>query len=306
MVSAFPLASLLVRLERERNTVKRNPSQSRTLVSFRTALAYSDRMALPFGAMSGMAAGSVTVPSLRAGECQVWWASPAAGRSELLALLDAGEHARWSRFRRDEDRARYLAAHALARLVLAGHLGTSAAELGFSAVCRHCGGTDHGKPRLLTGGIEFSLSHSGERVVLAVTRDAAVGVDVEQLNPRRDVAALIPEILSATERRALAALPAAASALALLRYWTRKEALLKATGDGLAVALSTITVTPPPAPPALVAWAAAPPLEAEAHLFDLNPGPGHVASLAVLGPRLAVVERDADGLLAALPFAGSA
>ena len=82
---------------------------------------------------------------------------------------------------------------------------------------------------------------------------------------------------------------------------TRKEALLKATGDGLAVAPATITVTPPDAPPALVAWTAAPPLASAAHLFDLDPGPGHVASLAVLGARLAVVERDGDGLLAASP-----
>jgi len=259
-------------------------------------------MALPFGAMSGMAAGSVTVPSLRAGECQVWWASPAAGHRELLSLLDANERGRWSRFRRDEDRARYLVAHALARLVLAGHLGAPAAELGFSAACRHCGGTDHGKRRLrAAGGIEFSLSHSGGRVVLAVARDAALGVDVERLNARRDVAALIPAVLSAAEQHALAALPAAENALAVLRCWTRKEALLKATGDGLAVAPATITVTPPDASPALVAWAAAPPLAAEAHLFDLNPGPGHVASLAVLGPRLAVVERDADRLLATGP-----
>ena len=246
-----------------------------------------------------MAEAPVPVPSLRTGECQVWWARPAAGHNELLSLLDAGEHARWSRFRRDEDRARYLAAHALARLVLAAHLGTAAAGLGFAAVCRQCGGTDHGKPRLRRGNIEFSLSHSGERVVLAVARDAALGVDVERLNARRDIAAVIPEVLSAAEQHALAAVPAAEErALALLRYWTRKEALLKATGDGLAVAPATITVTPPDAPPSLVAWAAALPLEVEAHLFDLNPGPGHVASLAVLGPRLAVVERDADRLLA--------
>jgi 4'-phosphopantetheinyl transferase len=267
-----------------------------------TVLAYFPPMALSFGAMSGMA-GSATVPSLRAGECQIWWARPVAEHGALLALLDAGERGRWSRFHRDEDRARYLAAHALARIVLAGHLGASAAGLGFATVCGQCGGTDHGKPQLrAAGGIAFSLSHSGERVVLAVARDAAVGVDVERLNARRDVAGLIPAVLSAAEQHTIA-VPAAAGALALLRYWTRKEALLKATGHGLAIAPATITVTPPDAPPALVAWTAAPPLEADAHLFDLNPGPGHVASLAVLGPRLAVVERDAQGLLAALPVA---
>ena len=247
-----------------------------------------------------MVTASVTVPPLRAGECQVWWARP-AGTRELLALLDAGERRRCARFDRDEDRARYLAAHALARLVLAGHLGIPAPALTFEATCRRCGASDHGKPRLgvAGGGLEFSLAHSGAHVVLAVARDAAVGVDVERLTTQRDFAALAPAVLSAAERPAVAALPDAEHPAAVLRYWTRKEALLKATGDGLGIAPTALTVTPPDAAPALVAWQAAAPLNVAAHLFDLGPGPGHVASLAILGPRLAIVERDGDELLAA-------
>jgi 4'-phosphopantetheinyl transferase len=253
-------------------------------------------------AMSGMTMASVTIPPLQAGECQVWWARPATGARELPALLDQGERGRCARFQRDEDRARYLAAHALARLVLAAHLGVPAPALAFEAVCRQCGASDHGKPRLGAAGrgVEFSLSHSGGRVVLAVARDAAVGVDVERLDASRDFAALMPAMLSVAEQRTVAALPDAEHAGAMLRYWTRKEALLKATGDGLRVAPASLTVTPPDAPPALVAWDVTPALGAAAHLFDLSPGPGHVASLAILGPRLAVVERDGDGLLGAL------
>ena len=252
-----------------------------------------------------MVMASVTVPPLRAGECQVWWARP-AGTRELLALLDSGERCRCARFDRDDDRARYLAAHALARLVLAAHLGIPAPAITFQATCRQCGASDHGKPRLgIAGaGLDFSLAHSGARVALAVARDAAVGVDVERLNARRDFAALVPAVLSAAEQSAVAALPDGARAAAVLRYWTRKEALLKASGDGLRVAPAALTVTAPDAPPALVAWEAAAPLDAAAHLFDLSPGPGHVASLAILGPRLGVVERDGDELLAALSSAG--
>jgi 4'-phosphopantetheinyl transferase len=248
----------------------------------------------------------MTVPPLRPGECQVWWARPAAGTPELLALLDSGERGRCARFDRDDDRARYLAAHALARLVVASHLGVPAPTLTFQATCRQCGASDHGKPRLgIAGaGLDFSLSHSGARVVLAVARDAAVGVDVERLNARRDFTALMPAVLSAAEQPMIAALPDGERAAAVLRYWTRKEALLKATGDGLRVAPAALTVTPPDAPPALVAWEATAPLAAAAHLFDLSPGSGHVASLAVLGPRLGVVERDGDALLAALSSAG--
>ena len=251
--------------------------------------------------MSSPIAASVVVPPLRPGECQVWWARPAPGTRELLALLDTDERGRCARFHRDEDRARYLAAHALARLVLAEHLGVPAPALTFHATCRHCGARDHGKPRLgvAGGGLEFSLSHSGARVVLAVARDAAVGVDVERLNAQRDFAALVPAVLSAAEQLALAALPDAERAGAVLRYWTRKEALLKATGYGLGIAPPALTVTAPDAPPALVAWEARPPLDGAAHLFDLRPGAGHVASLAILGRRLAVVEHDGDGLLAA-------
>jgi 4'-phosphopantetheinyl transferase len=237
---------------------------------------------------------------LRAGECQVWWARTDAARDELAALLDGGERARLSRFRRAEDRARYLAAHVLTRLVLAAHLGMAPAALRFVRMCRHCGAVDHGKPRLgEPAGIDFSLSHSGGRVVLAVARGGAVGVDVERLRAPRDLDGLIAAALSPGEQAVVTALPAAERSAALLRSWTRKEALLKATGDGLAVALPAVIVTPPDAPPALVAWEAARPLDSEAHLFDLTPGEGHVASLAVLGPRLAVVECSADRLLAA-------
>ena len=229
----------------------------------------------------------------------MWWARPAGAR-ELLALLDSGERGRCARFDRDDDRSRYLAAHALARLVLAGHLGIPAPTLAFEATCRQCGASDHGKPRLGAAGtgVEFSLSHSGARVVLAVARDVAVGVDVERLNRQRDFAALAPAVLSGAEQLAVAALPDAERAAAVLRYWTRKEALLKATGDGLGVAPTALTVTPPDAAPALVAWEAAAPLNVAPHLVDLSPGPGHVASLAMLGRRLAIVERDGDELLA--------
>lgn len=239
-----------------------------------------------------------SAPPLRAGECHVWWASPAAAGAPLVALLDAAERERWSRFRRDEDRARYLVAHALKRIVLAGYLGVPPGALAFAARCPRCGGA-HGKPRLGEpyGALEFSLSHSGDRVALAVARGVPVGVDVERLAPERDRGSLAAAVLSAAEQETMAALPQARRGAALLRYWTRKEALLKATGDGLAVAPTSLTVSAPEAAPALLAWAAEPPLGARVALFDLDPGPRHIASLAVLGACVAIAERDAGDLL---------
>lgn len=245
---------------------------------------------------------AMVVPLLGERECQVWWARPSAALPVLLDLLDEGERARWSRFLREEDKARYLVSHAMLRLVLAAHSGIPPRDIRFSTICRYCG-QSHGKPELAEGdgGLQFSLSHSGEQAVVAVCRAVPLGIDVEQAKPERDRVPLIPTVLSEAERRAIEALPRDRQDLAFLRYWTRKEALLKATGHGLAIPLTSLTVTAHDAAPELVSWTAEPPLEAPVHFVDLAAAaPDHFASLAMLGGRLDVVERDAAALFAAI------
>jgi 4'-phosphopantetheinyl transferase len=248
--------------------------------------------------VSGLA--NEVIPPLPADECHVWWASPQAAAPHLLPLLSQAEHTRMNRFGQDADRARYLVARALARTVLSAHLGIPPREITFSTVCRHCGGP-HGKPAVAGASkpVELSISHSGERVVLAVARDVPLGVDVERLESRVNPAGLIKRTLSGPERDLLATVPEADRTVAFLTYWTRKEALLKATGHGLAISPAHLTLTAPDVPPALLSWDARSPLEAPARLYDLSPGPGHLAALATLGgAELRVVERDAHALLA--------
>jgi len=232
---------------------------------------------------------------LSEGVCQVWWADAVEPRDDLLDLLDERERASWARLRRPPDRALYLTAHALARLVLAEPLGMAPGEIRFSVTCRRCAG-EHGKPRVVAPvPVELSLSHSGRRAVVAVALGVPIGVDVEVEALRGSD---VPRIaLSPAERAVLDRLPEAARAPGFLRYWTRKEALVKATGDGLMVELARVTVSGPDSPPALLAWPEEPPLPAPAHLVDLDPGPGYAASLASLGRPLRVVEGDATALL---------
>jgi 4'-phosphopantetheinyl transferase len=232
-----------------------------------------------------MVTDPLPIPPLAPGQCQIWWAEPTSSR--LVTTLTPAERDRAAEFRHEEDRARYVVAHALARHVLAAQTGIPAPALAFSTRCDHCGAM-HGKPRLdpPLGAPDFSIAHSGQRVLLAVAH-ATVGVDVEAIRPLGEELSL--RILSAADRSA-----------ALLRYWTRKEALLKATGHGLAISPHRLTVTAPAQPAALVAWAAAPPLAAEVHLQDLNPGPDHVGCLAILGSRPEIREFDAGELLAAI------
>jgi 4'-phosphopantetheinyl transferase len=236
----------------------------------------------------------------------VWWATT-ADRPWLRPLLDEDERHRAARLRRTLDRDRYVTAHALVRILLGHRTGVPPEALRFDTTCRRCGG-DHGKPRLAgaerDAGVAFNLAHAGNRVVVAVTTGADVGVDVESARDfgSQTVETLSAEILSPVERAHYAGIPSTQRARALAVWWTRKEAVLKATGDGLAVPPSLVTVTPPWAPPAVTSWdpGVGQPSGTDpvARLRDLGPGGPYVACVAVMGAgALAVTEGDADELL---------
>lgn len=164
--------------------------------------------------------------------CGVWWEVPSR-RADLEArasLLSGDERARADRLRRPADRTNFIAAWSLAREVLAQVSDVAPDRLTFSRTCAHCGHPTHGKPFLPGSALDFSLSHAGDRVALAVSERAQVGVDVE----RRDepTAGLAPLVLHPDEH--------ARSDQALVRAWVRKEAVLKCTGHGLAVPMPSI------------------------------------------------------------------
>jgi 4'-phosphopantetheinyl transferase len=241
------------------------------------------------------------VPPLEAGACQVWWARPADARPAHDRLLEPAERARRARLLRPEDRDRLTVGTALARLVLAAQLGRRPDRLRFDRTCPFCG-ADHGKPRLVASGLDFSISHSGARVVVAVVRGGLVGVDVERLPADLEVDALAPQVLAEDEVGALGALPPPARASGLLTYWTRKEAVLKATGDGLRVPMPEVAVSAPDEPPSVRRGPASLARRGPASLHDLDPGAGHVAALAVLGlEHVQFVELDGGELLATAP-----
>ena len=156
--------------------------------------------------------------------------------------------------------------------------------------CPSCG-RHHGRPRLPGTGLDVSISHSGTTVAVAVSNAGAVGVDVQQVADDA-VQELSPLVLAEPEAGHVVV------AGDFFTYWTRKEALVKATGDGVAVPLSEVVVTPPGTPPALLGYPGRDGLAAQ--LRDLSPDPGYVGALAVLSPRPVVIhERSAERLLTA-------
>lgn len=222
--------------------------------------------------------------SLVRGECHVWWAWSSSFPPGLWSLCDRGERARAAQFVYARDRMQYLAAHSLARIVVGTHLGREPASVRFVARCKSCGGP-HGKPHLDEPGadLEVSLSHSGTRIVVAVARGVPVGVDVEQTSPPAGGALPAEVMLSSRERQVWEGLSRPDREPALLRYWVRKEAVLKATGDGLAVSPGLLTVSGPDEPARLLDWAGPGPSPVGAiGLHDLDPGPGFAACLALL------------------------
>jgi len=241
--------------------------------------------------------------SPEAGAAHVWWARRRDASDRHAGLLDDTEQQRWAAYRRDEDRERFLVGCALAKTVLAGYAGLRPADLRFDRTCAQCS-RPHGKPVMTGSALFHSVTHSGDLVAVAVAR-APVGVDVEQLDGRvrplggdGDAQGLARLVLADGERAALAAVCPSARAREFLAAWTRKEAVTKATGDGLRVSFRDVVIVTDEGAPRLAAWPYPQPPDSVS-LMDLEAAAGYVAALAVLGRCDAVRARDGSALLAA-------
>lgn len=208
--------------------------------------------------------------------CTVRWASPVAPEAApgLVTLLDDHERERLDRFGRAADRARYLAAHALARVVLGELVDVDPSRVEFDRTCR-CG-AQHGKPvvRAPRGALPgFSLTHAGEVVGVAVWPAGPVGLDVEHCRPMTDLAAMARHVASPAE--APHTTPGA-----FFTAWTRKEALLKAIGTGLSAPMAAITLEGP----RVARWSGEDAPAGPMWLRDLLAVPGYSGAIAGAGP----------------------
>jgi 4'-phosphopantetheinyl transferase len=178
-------------------------------------------------------------PSLTPGEVHVHARSLALGAATagaLAALLEVSERERAAHFHHERDLRRFVVAHGWLRLLLGSYLGVEPREVRFD-VCHA------GKPVLATSSrLHFNLGHSAELAVAGFALDHPVGVDVEQLRPVADAEGLAERYFTPGERAALASVPAAERDEAFFSLWTAKEAVVKATGEGLTRALDSIEV----------------------------------------------------------------
>jgi 4'-phosphopantetheinyl transferase len=222
--------------------------------------------------------------TLSSAEVHVWRACldpDASCVAQLRLTLSADESQRAARFHFPRDRRRFTVARGVLRDILGRYLGVPASELGFRY-------SAYGKPALADGfdatGVRFNISHSHEIALFAVTCDREIGVDIEYLGREIDGEEIAEHFFSSQECATLRALPAAAKHEAFFTCWTRKEAYIKAHGEGLSLPLDQFDVSLAPGEPAALLATRSDPREAlRWSLQALPPGPGYVAALAVEG-----------------------
>jgi 4'-phosphopantetheinyl transferase len=220
---------------------------------------------------------------LKPGEVHVWRASldlQAPAVELLRESLAADERERAERFRVPVVRARFIAGRATLRNILGRLAGCPPSALQFAY-------GEKGKPYLVPPSPrmpKFNLSHSHGLALYAVSLDREIGIDLEMIRQDRDHEKLARRFFSPIETAELMALPAPQRLPAFFDCWTRKEAYLKARGQGLAVPLASFDVSLAPGRPAALLSVAEDPDEvARWFLHSLDPADGFAATLAVEG-----------------------
>jgi 4'-phosphopantetheinyl transferase len=221
-------------------------------------------------------------PALAADEVWVWLADLRQSPdrlAELAATLTADERARAARFRFPDQHDRFVAGRGMLRELVGAYAGRSAAALRFEAGL-------HGKPTLggadAGAGLHFNLAHSGDWALYAVAQ-RELGVDLECHDRRVNHAAIAERISTPREWAAFQTVPADRLENAFFTCWTRKEAIAKALGSGLASGLRNLEVGFPEAEALNRRITLTDPRGREWSVLTLSLGLGWSAALAAVG-----------------------
>lgn len=183
-------------------------------------------------------------------QLHVWAIQPSAARPQydaLYRLLNHDERRKAQRFHFERDRLTYVIARGLLRRQLGCYLQVDPDAIRF-------GYTAYDKPFISDpkSSLQFNVSHSGDVVLLAFADDAPVGIDVELIRPIADAPHIVARFFSPTEIATWHSLPDTQKTAAFYTCWTRKEAYIKARGEGLSHPLDQFDVTLRPDEPAVL------------------------------------------------------
>jgi 4'-phosphopantetheinyl transferase len=196
-----------------------------------------------------------------------------------LSLLVDDERERAGRFVVERERSRFIVARATLRSLLAERLGVPARSIRLAS-------GSHGKPCLAwpfsASGVHFNVSHSGNVAAYAFTNRGEVGIDVEAIRPMAGADDIARRFFSRNERRDFFSLDPVERCLAFFRCWTRKEAFLKAIGEGLSHPLGAFDVSLKPGEPAsLLRVGDCPGAQSGWSLSEFDAGAGFIGACVV-------------------------
>jgi 4'-phosphopantetheinyl transferase len=230
------------------------------------------------GAHAGPVSESGAAPQHRPSPQAFLEINDAPPRLERLgAWLTPDERLRAGRYHFDADRRRFAWTRGVLRALLASYVGCAPARI-------HFGAGPHGKLHLdpACDGLRFNVSHSHEWALIALARDRDLGVDVEHHRPlRHDLFAIASRFFAPAEVAALRALDRDAQEPAFYRIWSRKEAYIKATGQGVSAGLDTFEVSIGTDRAVALRVHDRPDEEARWTMQSLEMGPDYGAALAV-------------------------
>jgi 4'-phosphopantetheinyl transferase len=203
------------------------------------------------------------------------WIGGEPDHERARAVLSGEELARASSFVYDLHRSRYLAGRLALRELLGRYLDRAPSDVRFAY-------NSYGKPELPGETPRFNIAHSDDLAVIGLTEHDRLGVDVERIRELRDVDGVARTVFSTRELDTFHELGDASKIQGFFNCWTRKEAFVKAVGEGLSHPLDVFDVTLRPGEePQLVELEGSPARAAGWSLFDVSPMDGWVGAVAV-------------------------
>ena len=186
-------------------------------------------------------ANNVIIPTLENKEIHLWWmnSSHDSPSDQAWEILNAEEHHRALRFKRDCDRHRYVQVRSILKQLIAIYLNIPHQQVEF-----HYG--EKGKPVLKAldsdDSLEFNVSHSHDMAVWGFSRGQALGVDVEYIKPNHQGLSIAKRFFTPREYQALQRKEKLEQQDFFFQLWTRKESCIKARGDSLFEHISHLEV----------------------------------------------------------------